>query len=100
MEALDRDFNLLAIIGWCPFNETCDYEGRKQDDELLMVIYQMTKLFDSTRSCIDTSGNFHVITDIYDFHNYEQNPAVFAAFYEAFAKVGLLMDRRWTDKLQ
>lgn len=94
MEALDRDFNHPAIIGWCPFNETWDYEGRKQDDELLAIVYRMTKLFDSTRPCIDTSGNFHVLTDIYDLHDYEQNPAVFAAFYEEFAKGGPLTDRR------
>lgn len=94
MEALDRDFNHPAIIGWCPFNETWDYEGRKQDDELLAIVYRMTKLFDSTRPCIDTSGNFHVLTDIYDLHDYEQNPAVFAASYEEFAKGGPLTDRR------
>ena len=28
MEAVERDFNHPAIIGWCPFNETWDYEGR------------------------------------------------------------------------
>lgn len=27
MEAVERDFNHPAIIGWCPFNETWDYEG-------------------------------------------------------------------------
>lgn len=94
MEALDRDFNHPAIIGWCPFNETWDYEGRRQDDELLAIVYRMTKLFDSTRPCIDTSGNFHVMTDIYDLHDYEQNPAVFAASYAEFAKGGPLTDRR------
>ena len=65
MEAVERDFNHPAIIGWCPFNETWDYEGRKQDDDLLAIVYRMTKLYDTTRPCIDTSGNFHVITDIY-----------------------------------
>ena len=74
MEAVERDFNHPAIIGWCPFNETWDYEGRKQDDDLLAIVYRMTKLYDTTRPCIDTSGNFHVITDIYDLHDYEQNP--------------------------
>ena len=37
MEAVERDFNHPAIIGWCPFNETWDYEGRKQDDDLLAI---------------------------------------------------------------
>ena len=61
MEALERDFNHPAIIGWCPFNETWDYEGRRQDDSLLANVYKMTKLYDTTRPCIDTSGNYHVV---------------------------------------
>ncbi len=93
MEALDRDFNHPAIVGWCPFNETWDYEGRRQDNDLLAMVYRMTKLFDTTRPCIDTSGNYHVVTDIYDMHDYEQDPAVFAASYEGFAKGGPLTDR-------
>lgn len=90
MEAVERDFNHPAIIGWCPFNETWDYEGRKQDDDLLAIVYRMTKLYDTTRPCIDTSGNFHVITDIYDLHDYEQNPEEFASHYESYAKDGIL----------
>ena len=45
MEVLKRDFNHPAIVGWCPFNETWDYEGRKQDDDLLRITYLMTKYF-------------------------------------------------------
>lgn len=90
MEVVERDFNHPAIIGWCPFNETWDYEGRKQDDDLLAIVYRMTKLYDTTRPCIDTSGNFHVITDIYDLHDYEQNPEEFASHYESYAKDGIL----------
>ena len=92
MEALERDFNHPAIIGWCPFNETWDYEGRRQDDSLLANVYKMTKLYDTTRPCIDTSGNYHVVTDIYDLHNYEQDPAKFAATYESFKQGGDLED--------
>lgn len=88
MEVLERDFNHPAIIGWCPFNETWDYDGRKQDDDLLRYVYLMTRQYDTTRPCIDTSGNFHVITDIYDVHDYEQNTEVFASRYEVFAKGG------------
>ena len=84
MQAIERDFNHPSIIGWCPFNETWDYEGRRQIDNLLALTYHLTKQYDTTRPCIDTSGNFHVITDIYDVHDYEQDPAVFAASYEPF----------------
>ena len=92
MEVLQRDFNHPAIVGWCPFNETWDYKGRKQDDDLLAVVYRMTKLYDTTRPCIDTSGNFHVMTDIYDLHDYEQDVEEFAGHYEEFAAGGELRD--------
>lgn len=88
MEAIERDFNHPSIIGWCPFNETWDYQGRRQNDRILANIYHMTKALDSTRPCIDTSGNYHVITDIYDLHNYRQDVEEFAACYEAFGKGG------------
>ena len=52
----------------------------------------MTKLYDTTRPCIDTSGNYHVVTDIYVLHNYEQDPAKFAATYESFKQGGDLED--------
>lgn len=86
LEILQRDFNHPAIIGWCPFNETWDYEGRRQADGVLRQIYRVTKLYDPTRPCIDTSGHFHVITDIYDLHDYEQDPEIFRSNYDAFGK--------------
>lgn len=86
LEEIDRDFNHPAIVGWCPFNETWDIDGRKQFDELLSNIYKATKAADPTRPCIDTSGNYHVITDIYDLHDYEQDPAIFAEHYKELGK--------------
>lgn len=86
LEEIERDFNHPAIIGWCPFNETWDVNGRKQFDELLSTVYQTTKSADPTRPCIDTSGNFHVITDIYDLHDYEQDPKTFAEHYRELGK--------------
>lgn len=72
MEVLSRDFNHPAIIGWCPFNETWDGKQR-QDNVVLETVYHATKAIDHTRPVIDTSGNFHVITDIFDIHEYCQN---------------------------
>ena len=92
MEAVTRDFNHPSIIGWCPFNETWDYDGRRQWDELLRTVYRATKAFDPTRPCIDTSGNYHVETDIYDTHDYEQKTDVFRERYEKFAKEDDLFD--------
>ncbi len=97
MEVLERDFNHPAIVGWCPFNETWDYEGRKQDDDLLRIVYRMTKQYDTTRPCIDTSGNYHVQTDIYDVHDYDQDPESFRAHYQVFAEGGELWDQ-WSSR--
>ncbi len=83
-EAVERDFNHPAVIGWCPFNETWDYNGKRQNDRILESVYKLTKALDKTRPCIDTSGNFHVVTDIYDLHNYDQNPVSFREAYESF----------------
>jgi len=88
LESLERDFNSPSIIGWCPFNETWDADGRKQDNEVLRIVYNVTKAIDSTRPVIDTSGNFHVVTDIFDVHDYEQDPKKFAASYESMKNGG------------
>ena len=76
LDELNRDYNHPSIIGWCPFNETWNIDGKEQFDPLLSLIYRATKTVDPTRPCIDTSGNFHVETDIFDVHDYEQEPAV------------------------
>lgn len=87
-ECVERDFNHPSIIGWCPFNETWDINGRKQYDDVLRIIYRVTKQLDTTRPCIDTSGNFHVETDIFDVHDYEQDVAKFAEHYEKLVSDG------------
>ena len=80
LEILERDFNHPSIVGWCPFNET----NPQQHAEVLRMIYRTTKAIDVTRPVIDTSGYVHVETDIDDCHNYEQDPAKFAAAFDAF----------------
>ena len=83
-EAVERDFNHPSIIGWCPFNETWDYQGRRQYDPLLSTVYDYTKAVDSTRPCIDTSGNYHVKTDIFDLHDYRYDVDKFRESYMKF----------------
>ncbi len=92
-ETVERDFNHPSIIGWCPFNETWDYEGRRQKNDLLRLIYNTTKMIDRTRPCIDTSGNYHVVTDIYDVHDYDQNPVSFKEHYDELVEDGVLYDQ-------
>ncbi len=93
LEEIKRDFNHPSIIGWCPFNETWDYHGRRQYNPLLETVYTITKSFDSTRPCIDTSGNFHVKTDIFDVHDYEQNVSMFKNNYDKLMTDNELHDR-------
>lgn len=85
IEELQRDCNHPAIIGWCPFNETFDIPfdqpRRSQDDDVIRTVYEVTKLYDPTRPVIDTSGFYHVKTDIYDVHDYEQEVAAFHRRY-------------------
>lgn len=96
LEALNRDYNSPAIVGWCPFNETWDNNGQ-QDDEVLRIVYNVTKALDKTRPVIDTSGNYHVVTDIFDIHDYEQDPAIFAQKFEPM-KTGGEVYVNYTDR--
>jgi len=92
LEEVERDFNHPSIVGWCPFNETWPQEGRLQSDELLALVYQATKSADPTRPCLDTSGSVHVATDVFDIHDYEQRPEVFATRWAEVEKTGVWPD--------
>ncbi len=88
MEVVERDFNHPSIVGWCPFNETWDYDGRRQFDDTLRTVYRYTKIADPTRPCIDSSGWFHVETDIFDIHDYNQNAEQFSRNIETILSEG------------
>ena len=93
IEGVERDMAHPSIIGWCPFNETWDnQDGRRQCDDVLRVTYLATKAIDPTRPVIDTSGNYHVMTDIYDVHDYEQDPQKFSEYYSRIAE-GIVVDQ-------
>lgn len=74
---LERDYNHPAIVGWCPFNET----GARRNKEVFRTVYRATRAVDPMRPIIDTSGYVHVLTDIYDVHDYDQDPKTFRARY-------------------
>ena len=93
-EEIERDFNHPALIGWCPYNETWDINGRKQDDDVIKIVYRTVKSLDKTRPCIDTSGNFHVETDIYDVHDYDQDCDIFEAHYRELTEKGILFEHQ------
>ena len=93
-EEIERDFNHPALIGWCPYNETWDVNGRKQDDDVIRIVYRTVKALDKTRPCIDTSGNFHVETDIFDVHDYDQDCELFKGHYEDLTNKNILFDHQ------
>ena len=92
-EEIERDFNHPAIIGWCPYNETWEIDRAFQDADVLRIVYRTVKALDKTRPCIDTSGNYHVETDIFDVHDYEQDYNVFKENYDKLFKENELYDR-------
>ncbi len=93
LEILARDFNHPSIIGWCPFNETWDAFGTRQCDDVLRLVYLATKAFDATRPCIDTSGNYHVITDVFDLHDYDSSGSAIRARYAKLPTEGVFEDK-------
>ncbi len=81
LEAVRRDYNHPAIIGWIPMNENWG----KQSDEMVRTVYESTKMVDPYRPVIDASWHHHVVTDFYDTHDYEQDVNVFTQRFEKFA---------------
>lgn len=81
-EVVERDFNHPSIVGWCVFNEVWG-ENYYDYADMVRAVYTLTKKMDSTRPVIDVSGGVHTdCTDIFDVHNYEQDPCKFAQFYK------------------
>ena len=99
IEAVERDFNHPAIIGWCPFNETWGYMETQEKNALISSIYKLTKQLDLTRPCIDTSGfdpysphmdlynNSHIFSEVYDIHDYTQNSEEFKNRWNTFTNL-------------
>ena len=73
METVRRDYSHPAVIGWAPQNES--YWTGAVAPICQKVFYEVTKEMDRTRPVIDASGGVHYITDMYDIHDYEQDPA-------------------------
>lgn len=87
LEALQRDFNHPAIIGWCPLNESSQRIAERitAHDDVMRAMFLAAKLYDPTRPVLDVSGYSHRIAeaDIYDAHDYTQDPDKFAKRYAA-----------------
>ncbi|MDX2082005.1 MAG: glycoside hydrolase family 2 TIM barrel-domain containing protein [Terrimicrobiaceae bacterium] len=88
IEAVERDYSHPSIVGWCPLNETFQRRSDRPTvlDDVTRALFSATKAIDRTRPVIDSSGYAHRVpeTDIYDLHDYEQDPVKFAANYKGF----------------
>ncbi len=101
LEELERDFSHPSIIGWCPFNETWDIEGRRQCNEMIESVYLVTKSIDVMRPVVADSGSFPTkYTDMHDVHDYEQDSEKLKSYY-IDADKGIVQDqlyRRFPDR--
>jgi len=86
-EIVLRDRNHPSLIGWCPLNET----GGGDHPAAAQALLSATQTMDPTRPFLDTSGYVHLYpaTDVYDCHDYTQDPAAFKARYEMFGLTGV-----------
>ena len=77
-EIVVRDRNHPSIIAWTPFNESWgrdkDVERARVHDRMVADVYRITHALDY-RPVNDVSGGYHVVTDIWSYHNYEQDAA-------------------------
>lgn len=82
LEVLERDHSHPAIVGWCPLNETFQPVSDRITalDDVTLGMFLATKAADPSRPVVDASGYAHRVagTDVYDSHNYEQDPELFA----------------------
>ena len=93
LEEVERDFSHPSVIGWCPFNETWDKNGRQQCNALIDMVYDVTKALDNTRPVIANSGSFPTTrTDVHDVHDYEQDPEIFRENYAKISE-GIVNDQ-------
>jgi len=90
LEVLERDYSHPSIVGWCPLNET----WQPLTDELTVLddvtrgMFLAAKYVDPTRPALDASGYSHRVSeaDVYDSHDYEQDPAKFARNHAQLAE--------------
>lgn len=86
LEAIQRDYSHPAIVGWCGLNETWQAITDRLStlDTVTRGMFLAAKALDTTRPVLDASGYAHRVpeTDVYDSHDYEQDPAKFKATHD------------------
>jgi beta-galactosidase/beta-glucuronidase len=89
LEVLERDYSHPCIVGWCPLNETWQPISDRITtlDDVTRALFLATKAMDTTRPALDASGYSHRVpeADVYDCHDYEQDPETFARHHAGLA---------------
>lgn len=97
LEIVERDYSHPSIIGWSPMNETRQHLGDHITvlDDVTRGMFLATKAHDTSRPVLDASGYAHRVreSDVYDSHDYEQDPAVFARTHARVAAGDPLVNR-------
>ncbi len=82
LEALERDHSHPALIGWCGLNETYQRITDRITglDDVTRGMFLAAKAMDTSRPVLDASGYSHRVaeSDVWDSHNYTQDPVEFA----------------------
>ena len=82
LEVLARDYSHPCIVGWCALNESHEPITDRVTtlDDVTRGLFLAAKAMDATRPVLDASGYSHRVatTDIYDCHDYDQDPTTFA----------------------
>ena len=90
LEVLARDYSHPCIVGWCPLNETARpiTDSIAGLDDLTRGLFLAAKAMDPTRPVLDASGYSHRVAaaDIYDTHDYTQDPAQLRARHAGLAE--------------
>ncbi|MBQ9545198.1 MAG: beta-galactosidase [Clostridia bacterium] len=71
-EFMEQYWSHPCVIGWICFNET--YFAHDLDDRVVRNFYRLSKALDPFRPVIDASGGIHYETDMFDVHEYTQDP--------------------------
>ena len=102
LEVLERDYSHPSIIGWCALNETQQNVTDQVTplDDTTTALYLATKAMDTSRPTLDTSGYSHCVrgADIYDCHDYDQNPETFAERHAGTADGDVYINGRNKEK--
>ncbi len=101
LEVLERDYSHPSIVGWCPLNETRQpiSDSLKVLDDVTLGMFLAAKAADRTRPVLDASGYSHRVpaSDVYDSHDYEQDPVIFAAHHAGLSEGSAYLNR-WLDR--